>query len=700
MNIKKSIVLRVRIAFIILSIFALAVIFKIGHIQFVQGEYWDKVSNDYAYKFLDVKATRGSIYSDNGSLLATSLPFYKVAMDPTIPSAKLLNKQNLDSLSYQLSNFFKDKSPSRYKQMIQSAREEGDKYIVFGGRTVNYLEKRKIMNWPIFRKGRMKGGLIFEKKEERFRPFNNLGYRTIGYINEEEKGVVGLEYSFNNFLKGRDGKAWYQKISGGKLRPVYDESDIKTEDGLDIQTSIDINLQDVTETALHKALDYHQAEYGTAVVMEVATGEIKAISNLGRTSSGKYFEKYNYAIGRQGVTEPGSTFKLATMMALLEETNISLNDSIETGNGTYKFYNSTVRDHHAGGYGMLSIQDAFEKSSNIAMAKLVDQHFGVDPGKFLSYIDDLKMSGPIGFQLYGEGVPKIVRPSDTEWSGITLPWMSYGYGLEMTPMHTLMLYNAVANNGKMIKPILVKSVRKAEKELERYDTEVLNNQICSEPTLRKLKIMLEGVVERGTANNIKNSYYKIAGKTGTAQILKNGRYTKTYVTSFVGYFPASKPKYSAIILIKDPKGHYQYGASVAAPVFKEIADNIYSRDIELHQSISEKYRAEKGVFPVIRAGKKDELMLICNELGISNHTQTEQSWVKTAVSGNSVKWKELEMKGKALPDLIGLTLRDAIYLLEQQGWKVRYSGLGRVVSQSVPSGTQVEKGKTIHLNLG
>ncbi len=695
MNIKKSILLRVRIAFLLVFIFAAAVAIKVGRIQFFEGEKWKEVSDQMTFQYRPVKATRGNIYSDNGSLLATSLPFYKVAYDATIASNELFAK-GLDSLAYHLSRFFKDQSAESYKRMLKNARASNRQFIPISNRSIGYQEKKLIESWPIFREGRLKGGVIFEKVDKRFRPFSNLSLRTIGFINENNRGA-GLEYSFNEQLAGKDGEALYQRIAGGNWKPVFDGSEVKTEQGLDIETTIDINLQDVSETALLRALDYHEADYGVVVVMEVHTGEIKAISNLSRNSTGHYYERYNYAVG--GLREPGSTFKLATMIALLENTSIRLADTIGTGKGVYKFYNDTVRDHEKGGYGIITIQQAFELSSNVAMARLADRYFGKQPMKYIEQLDKIGITKPLGLQIKGEGIPIIKRPTDKDWSGITLPWMAYGYGLEITPIQTLALYNAVANGGKMIKPVFVKKVRKADKVVEKYKPVVLNSKICSDETLDKLKIMLEGVVERGTAENIKNSHYKIAGKTGTAQILENGRYTKKYLTSFVGYFPAEDPKYSAIVLIKNPKGWKQYGSNVAAPVFKEIADNIYARDVEMHDPMPKDYIAEAGVFPVIQSGNQEDLKYLCNQLGVSNHSTTEKDWVVTERFGNSIKWKENKIIENLVPNVKGMTLRDALYLLESSGLNVNIKGKGRVVTQSKIAGSRASKGGSITITL-
>ena len=696
MNIKRSILLRVRVAFLFIVLFAIAVVVKTGHIQFAEGEKWAAMGERISFDYKRVKATRGNIYSDNGSLLATSLPFYKVAFDATQPKDEVF-KKGLDSLAYHLSRFFGDKSRKDYKHILQDARATDKQYIVLSRKRINFQEKKMMMEWPIFREGRLRGGAIFEKIDVRYHPFANLSRRTIGFINENDKGA-GLEYSFNEQLGGQDGYAYYQKIAGGHWKPIFDATNVKAINGLDLQTTLDINLQDVSETALHKAMMQHNADDGLVVVMDVKTGEVKAISNLSSNGRGGFAEKFNFATGQ--VFEPGSTSKLVTMIALLEDSPVELTDSIDTGNGTFNFYNKTVRDHEEDGLGMVTVQEAFEHSSNVAMAKLVDKHFGLRPQKFVDYLDKLKQSEPLGIQILGEHPPKIKRPGDKGWSGISLPWMAYGYGFETTPLHTLALYNAVANDGVMIKPVFVKSIKKADADEEVFATEVLNKSICSDKTLQKLKLLLEGVVEKGTAKNIRGTHYRIAGKTGTATILEKGRYTKKYITSFVGYFPAHDPKYSAIVLIKNPRGWYQYGSSVAAPVFKEIADNIYSRDINLHQPMDIKKFALQEVLPVIRAGNQQELTLLCNELGISNHSQTEEEWVRSSRNGSGINWKKAHASKDLVPDVMGMTFRDAVFLLENSGLRVNYEGRGRVVKQSLTAGARVGKGSTIYIKLG
>lgn len=695
MNIKKSILIRVRVAFLFVMAFAIAVIVKSGHIQTVEGKKWAEMGARISFANRTIKATRGSIYSDNGSLLATSLPFYKVAFDATLPKDKIF-KEGLDSLSYKLSRFYGDKSATDYKRMLQDARAAGKQYFVLNRKQIDYQDKKAMTSWPIFREGRLSGGLIFEKVDVRHHPFSNLSNRTIGFVNENDKGA-GLEFSFNDQLNGQNGSGYYQKIAGGTWMPIFDANNVKAVDGLDIQTTLDINLQDVAETALHKAMMQHNADDGLVVVMEVATGEVKAISNLSSDGHGSFYEKFNFATA--GSFEPGSTFKLVTMIALLEDSEVELSDSISTGNGEYKFYKNIVRDHEEGGLGTISVRQAFEHSSNVAMAKLVDKNFGKRPGKFLSHVDRLKLNKPLNIQIAGEPMPKFKRPGEKGWSGISLPWMAYGYGIEFTPLHTLTLYNAVANGGKMIKPVFVTEIRKADEVEESFETETIVGKICSDETLAKLKVMLEGVVQDGTAQNIKDSNYRIAGKTGTAQILENGKYTKKYITSFVGYFPAHAPKYSAMVLIKNPRGWYQYGSNVAAPVFKEIADNIYSRDIDLHLAEEKAKFSEAGVFPIIRAGNQAELTMLCNDLGVSNHSKTEEEWVRASKNGNAVDWKKNTIGKGIVPDVAGMTFRDAIFLLEKEGLKVFYEGKGRVASQSLTPGTRISKGSRIFIKL-
>lgn len=696
MNIKNSILFRVRLAFLPMLLFGIAIIYQIGVIQFVEGDKWRSLQAEIGLEYRSVLATRGNILSDNGSLLATSIPFYKLALDPSRASKTIIDN-GLDSLAAKLSSFYKDNSKAIYKQRILDARNSGRRYVLLNRKLIDYQEKKEMETWPIFREGRMDGGVLFTKVDKRFKPFGYLGQRSIGYVNENGRGA-GLEYSFNTQLAGLNGKALYRKTVGGKWRPIPDASEVRAVDGYDLETTIDINLQDITESSLLQALARHKADYGTVVVMEVATGHIKAIANLSKNKNGTYSERYNYAVGSHGLREPGSTFKLVTMLSLLEDTNLKLTDSIDTGDGSQQFYEQSVKDHVEGGYGKITVKEAFEQSSNIAMAKLADKYYGLRPQNFYDHLVDYGLTKPMGFQMVGEGVPKVKKPED--WSGITLPWMAHGYGLELTPLHTLTMFNAVANNGVMVKPMIIKRITKAENEVSVFNTTFINKKICSDGTLTQIKILLEGVVENGTANNISDADYKIAGKTGTAQTLKNGRYQKQYMTSFAGYFPADAPQYSVIVVIENPRGVYQYGSNVAAPVFKEIADHVYAKNVNMHAALAQGFKREYGIFPVIQAGNQADLIAICNEIGVSNHSTNDATWVKARIKDNSIDWKKNEIKQGMTPNVVGMTLRDALYLLESSGFRVNIRGEGRVKKQSILAGKRAHKGDIIQIELG
>ncbi|MCR9014994.1 penicillin-binding protein [Aquiflexum gelatinilyticum] len=703
MNIKRSIVLRVRIAFILVALFAGAIFYRIVHLQFMEGEKWQAKSETLNFQYKQVTATRGNIYAADGSLLATSLPFYRVVIDPMMAKEDVFSK-GIDSLSYFLSSHFKDKSANSYKRMIKDARSEKKRYVVLNRTQIGYQDMQKMAKWPIFRNGRSGGGVIFEKVEKRYRPFNNLASRTVGFVNEDKNGA-GIEYSFNNFLEGKNGKALFQRIAGGSWKPVFDAEDIKPDDGYDILTTLDVNIQDVAESALLRQLTNKDAEFGCVIVMEVATGQIKALINLQKNKDGLgYGENYNFAIGDQGLTEPGSTFKLLSMLALLEEGKINLKDSIDTGKGTFKFYDRNMNDSKEGGYGKITIKEAFEKSSNVAISRLVEDNFGHNPSKFVAYIEKAGLDKPIDFQLKGEGVPYFKKPGEKNWYGTTLPWMSIGYEAKLTPLHTLMLYNAIANDGKMVKPMIVKAVARGNQIEEKYETEVVRRSIASSKTIDQLKILLEGVVQNGTAKNVYTEEYKIAGKTGTAQKLIGGRYTQRYYTSFAGYFPADNPKYSAIVVIDSPKGFAAYGGDVSAPVFKEIADKIFAQDLELNEKENDKtyLTSNSGTFPLIQAGKMDELQMICNKFGISNHVsgETEEEWVKSTPVNKAVIWKANKVDSPTVPDVTGMSLRDALYVLENKGIRVVYQGKGRVRGQSINPGTPVNNAYVINLVLG
>ncbi|GAB3226763.1 hypothetical protein GCM10027346_09400 [Hymenobacter seoulensis] len=701
-NVKKSIVTRVRLAFLGVCLFSCAIVWRITHVQFTEGAKWSALEQERRIVYQPVFATRGNIYSDNESIMATSLPFYRVAWDPSVVDRALFN-QKVDSLALLLSRFFGDRTPGEYARKLRNAKnaKPSVRYLRLNSRQINFQEKKELTQWPIFREGKNKGGAIFEKVDKRFRPFGGLAQRTIGFINEDKNGA-GLEFTFNRHLAGRDGEALFERLPGGN-KPIYDGTEVKPQPGYDVKTTLDINLQDVAENALYKSLVNNNAQYGTVILMEVKTGEIKAVANLGKVADGVYREDYNYAIADQGRTEPGSTFKLASMMAAFEENpDLELTDTLNTGNtGSMKIGGAVKTDSHP--YGRITLQQVFEKSSNIGVAKLTDQVFNKNPEKYTDYLKRFGLDKPLGFQMAGEARPYIKDPRDRSWSRTSLTTMSIGYELKLAPLQTLAFYNAVANGGVKVQPMIVKEIKQADKVLERFETQVLNPKICSDETLQKVRAMMEGVVEHGTARGIRTTDYLIAGKTGTAWKFKNGAYTRTYSTSFCGYFPADNPKYSCIVVVDSPKNGRIYGADVAAPVFRELADKAMARDAASQRPLLARAPLHKSRVPLVQAGMQDELSMVFTRLGVTHNGATgADDWVRLAPTDSeaaSLSLKPMAVRPGRVPNVLGLTLRDALFLLENRGLRVRTSGTGRVKYQSVAAGSAARRGSVIQLQL-
>ncbi len=707
-SVKKSIVTRVRLAFLGVAVFSGAIAWKISHIQYQEGAKWRALEQERRISYQSVPATRGNIFASDGkSIMATSLPFYRVAWDPGVVDEKLF-RDKVDSLAGNLAHFFGDRSKEEYKRRLitaYNAKEPAVRYIRLNSRQINFQEKKEFASWPIFRAKR-KGGVIFEKVDKRFRPFGGLAQRTVGFVNEDRNGA-GLEFTFQQKLAGRPGEALYERVPGG-MKPVYDGSEIKPQPGYDIKTTLDINLQDGAEDALYKALVANDAQYGCAILMEVQTGEIKAVANLGKASDGTYKEDYNYAFADQGRTEPGSTFKLASMMALLEaHPEIQLDDIVDTGNGRMLIGGAVKTDTH--GYGRVTVQQVFEKSSNIGVAKLINEYFSGNPSAYTDYLKRFGLPKPLGFQMAGEALPYIKDPKDRTWSRTSLTTMCIGYELKIAPLQTLAFYNAVANDGVKVQPIIVKEIKQADQVLEQFEAPVLNEKICSKETLRKLRSMMEGVVVNGTARAIRPKDYSIAGKTGTAWKFKNGHYTRTYWTSFCGFFPADKPKYSCIVVIDSPSKGGWSGAEVAAPVFRDIADRCMARDQASQRPMLARVPAQRTPVPLVRAGVQDEIALVCQRIGLPASTQATggEEWVRAtrAVDTASVTRhvevapnKTVNRTGR-MPDAHGLTLRDALFLLENRGLRVQTSGTGRVREQSIAPNERVKRGTLVRLAL-
>ncbi|MCI2230190.1 transpeptidase family protein [Polaribacter sp. MSW13] len=653
-----------------MTLFLLAIIVRVVNIQYYQGEKYRKLSTELTIKHDTVYANKGNVYAADGNLLATSMSKFTIRMDVVAVDDKVFEK-NIAGLSKELSKMLGN-SPEYYQRKLRSAKKRRNRYLLIA-RNIGYNDYLKMKKFPIFKLGVYGGGFIAEHKTVRAHPIGKIAERTIGY--DDFRGEAGIEGAFADYMQGENGLRWKQKIAKNQWKPINDVNEKEPIDGHDIITTIDVNIQDITHHALLSQLEYFEADHGCAVVMETATGEIKAISNLGRTSKGKYYEKRNYAVWESH--EPGSTFKLASLMIALDDKVVDTSTVIDTEKGKIFIHNRKIEDSHRGGFGEISVARVFEVSSNVGIVKMIKKHYDNNPQKYYDKIEEYGFTKPIGFSIKGEGVPYVPNPKDKKrWNKISLEWMSWGYGISITPMQTLMFYNAVANNGVMVKPRFIKELRRQEKVEKVFKTEVVNPKIASEETLLKLRKVMENVVVKGTAENIYSPNFSMAGKTGTAKKYiprhKNekgetiaGHYsTKHYVASFAGFFPADNPKYSCIVVIHDPKKEKgYYGATVAGPVFKEIAQKIYTTTPIDYQSVDD----------------KTQFASIDNEYSKYDQ-QLNKSYTK-------------------VPNVTGMSSMDALSLLENIGLKVKISGIGRVKSQSIKKGEKLKKGETIILNL-
>lgn len=701
---KKDIAWRIYLVYFVVCLFAMAIIVKAMSIQLVEGADLKQRVRSLTLVEKNIEAVRGNIYASDGSLLATSIPIYEVRFDPNADAiTDELFEEKVDSLAWHLSVLFKDKSFATYRSRLINARQNGERYHLIR-RKVKYTELKQLKQFPIFRRGKYKGGFIFIQQNKRERPFRILAARTIGY---QREGImpVGLEGAYHDVLKGVDGRRLMQKIAGGVWMPVGDENEIEPEDGKDIYTTIDVNIQDVAESALLKQLQKHGADHGTVILMEVKTGAIKAIANLKRNENGSYYEGYNYAIGES--TEPGSTFKLAALIAAIEDGYVDMGDIIDCGDGSKKYYDQTMFDsnHDEGGWGKITVQRILEVSSNIGMAEIILGSYGEKPQAFIDHLDRMNLRKLTGIEIKGEGKPYIKNTNDDSWSGISLPWMAHGYELQLTPLQILNFYNAVANNGVMVKPKFVEKITKGRSVVERVETEILNPKICSEQTIKKVQKALEGVVENGTASNLRNADYKIAGKTGTAQIAnRNYGYSyqskTSYQASFVGYFPADQPQYSCIVVVNAPSRNVYYGNLVAGPIFKEVADKVYANRLEMHEPLEIQKHYAQSAIPYSKHGSKVTAEKIFGELGITVQSEAAQAeWVVTSTQDSLVKIAPRIIRDNLVPNVVGMGLRDAIYLLENQGLEVKVSGYGMVKQQSLQAGARIQNGQTIEIIL-
>lgn len=658
----KHIAYRIYIVAFFMLIIAIAIAVKLTNIQWVEGEYYRNLAKERTVKNFVIPANKGNIYSSDGSLLATSIPNYTLRFDAIAPKAEDFNK-NLQPLCDSLSKLL-NRPAQYYKTELLKARSNKNRYYLLA-RNLSYTEYMKIKSFPLFNKGAYKGGLITEQKTVREHPIGLVAERTIGYERIKPNGEPdgkGIEWAFKDYLNGKDGKRLMQKMAKGQWKPIRDENEVEPQDGFDIISTIDVYIQDIAHHALLKQLEYYEADHGCVVVMETKTGHVKAISNLGRNENGQYTETINYAVSESH--EPGSTFKLLDLIALFEDRLADTNTVYDSRGGEISYYNRRVRDSKKGGYGKISLAKGFEVSSNTVLVQAVYENYKNNPKKFVDHINRMKLNQPLGLQIKGEGKPVIPQPGEKNWYGTTLPWMAYGYGVSMTPLQTLTLYNAIANNGEMVKPIFVSEIKEWNKPIKQFEKEIINPQIASKETIDKVKVVLENVVKRGTGSKLYSKDFSMAGKTGTAQVGYADKANLYYASSFVGYFPADEPKYSCIVVVHKPsKSKGYYGADVSGPVFKRIAQKVFT-DVP---STNEIKNLEKPI-------------------------PLQEKSYETFYTNSS---KEM----KTIPNVKGMSGMDAIALLENLKMKVKVIGVGKVKKQSIQPGEALRKNSTIILEL-
>lgn len=702
-DIKKDFLWRIYLMYFFIVLFGFSVIIKVCTIQFVEGDYWKKKEHELTMKYFNIEASRGNIFSADGSLLATSVPIFELRMDVVSePVTDKIFYEKLDSLSTKLAVAFKHRTKNEWRTALKTARKNKERYFLIA-RKVNYATLKEVRTFPIFKMGKYKGGLIVLQQSRRELPFKNLAQRTIGYDRKSNK-PLGIEGAYNKDLQGVSGKRLMQKIAGGVYKPINQDNEIEPQDGNDIITTIDANIQDVAHHALEKQLKAQDAHHGCAVLMEVKTGAIKAMVNLTRLDSGSYAETFNYAIGEG--TEPGSTFKLASIMAAIEDGYTDLDEIVDTEGGRKAYAGGYVmKDSHDGGYGKITVKQVFEKSSNVGTSNIIMKYYKKQPQKFIDRLYAFGINKPLGVALPGEATPYIKDTKSTLWSALSLPLMSIGYEEKLTPLQTLNFYNTVANNGKMMRPQFVKEIRTKGQLIKTFPPIVINPSICSQTTIDKAKEMMEGVVKEGTATFLKTAPYQIAAKTGTAQIaIGNKGYTqdgkKTYMASLCGYFPAKDPLYSIIIVVSAPSKAAYYGNEVAGPVFREIADKVYSNSKEIHKPLVVDTATAIVHVPFVKSGRKSDIQEIARVLSLKTALMDENAmYVWPQISKETYSLKELKTKESEVPQLVGMGLRDALTILENQKIIVKVIGRGVIKKQSLAAGTKVLKGTTITIEL-
>ncbi len=699
MEVKNDILWRVYLGFLGLTLFGVLILGKAFYTQRFEGSYWKSMGDSMHTKILDLDAERGTIYSEDGSMLSTSLPQFDIYIDFAADGLRQKKGErffeNIDSLAISLAGLFKDKTADTYKKELKLAYKNKDRYYPLR-KKVSFEEYKQLREFPLVRLGKNKSGFIAEVKTKRLNPFGELGFRTIGLYRENSK-LVGLERSFDSVLRGTTGKRLVRFVSGGVMMPV-EGFEVEPENGNDVYTTIDVNIQDITERALMRTMQKNEALEGTCIVMEVATGKIKAIANLGRTQNGNYFETDNYALR---TSEPGSTIKLVTLLAALEDKYVTINDNIVINGGRWTLNGRTIVDDHHGPE-VTTIKNAFTQSSNVAMSKLAYQYYSNDPKKYYKHLSNLHLTTKTGIELNEEFKPLIKNPNKAKyWHPQTLASWGFGYELMVSPLQLLMVYNAVANNGKLMKPYLVNEIRSYGTIIKKNEPVVLNDAFASEQTIKQLQECLAAVCTEGTGKNaFATALYKAGGKTGTAKV-NDGKYKYSdgvYQSAFAGYFPVEAPKYSIIVVVKNkPHAANYYGGSVAAPVFREIADHLYKYGQEQQQPYQLPALADSMLYTF--SGMKKEVQTISTQFGFSYTDQLVGNWRKSFLKNNTVQSQTFNAAGPVMPDVKGMGLKDALYVLETAGMKVQVSGRGKINNQSVAAGLPVAKGQQIVLYL-
>jgi len=699
MSLKRDILIRASLVYILMLVMGLLIFAKALHLQFFEKDKWAQEENN-SVRHMVIEPNRGNIFSVDGRLLAVSVPFYEIRMDFKSESfTDDIFYGGVDQLAKSLSNLFKDRHWSTYKRELVRAREKGERYYLVK-RNVSYTQLQKVKEFPIYNQGRFKGGVLYVQSNKRVRPYGMLAARTVGYtMSGNLRSVVGIEGACDNELRGIEGYRLMRKIRGDIWMPINDAKEIEPEDGYDVVTTIDVDLQDVAQNALYTQLLRHGADHGTVVLMEVQTGKVRAIANLGKDENGNYSENYNYAIGES--TEPGSTFKLASMIALLEDGYVKPDDIIDVGEGVTHYYGQKMEDSGDEGLGKITVKHAFEVSSNVAISTLVNENYRKKPEQFVDRLYEMGLNRKLDIGIRGEGKPDIKYTDSELWSGLSLPWMSIGYEVRMTPLQILTFYNAICNDGTMVKPIFVEEMRSHGKLVRKFQPEVLNSHICSRETLNQVRAMMEGVVENGTGKNLSNSHYKIAGKTGTAQVsLSKEGYTKSlYQASFVGYFPADNPKYSCIVVVNAPSKHIYYGNLVAGPIFRSVSDRIYVREFDMHDNSVELAQQDIQA-PYSKSGMRKPLEDAFRQLGLPFQSDQETGGrVSTQSTPGGTLLRERSIPEALVPNVVDMGLKDALYLLESSGIRVKVNGRGTVRQQSVRAGERINKGMEVTLNM-